>query len=77
MDTMKTRLRPTRSEVCDIAEGVSDCLDGMILSQETATGRFPNETVENMSQICYETEKTLNYIRIYQTQQGQLKMRIA
>ena len=38
MDSMKTRLRPTRSEVCDIAEGVNDGLDGMILSAEIATG---------------------------------------
>lgn len=62
---MKTRLRPTRSEVCDIAEGVSDGLDGMILSQETATGRFPRESIEAMSRICYETEQNLNYINIY------------
>ena len=77
MDSMKTRLRPTRSEVCDVAEGVSDGLDGMILSAETATGRFPNECTEAVSQICYETEQNLNFINIYQTQQGQLKMRLA
>lgn len=65
---MKVRKRPTRSEVCDIAEGVSDGLDGMILSQETATGRFPREVIEAMSRICYETEQNLNYINMYQSQ---------
>ena len=49
MDSMKTRLRPTRSEVCDVAEGVSDGLDAMILSAETATGKFPRETTEAVS----------------------------
>lgn len=60
MDSMKTKLRPTRSEVCDVAEGVSDGLDGMILSAEAAIGKFPRETTEAMSQICYETEQNLN-----------------
>ena len=60
MDSMKTRLRPTRSEVCDVAEGVSDGLDGMIQSAEAAIGKFPRETTEAMSQICYETEQNLN-----------------
>ena len=67
LESMKLRLRPTRSEVCDIAQGVSDGLDGMILSGETATGKFPRETTDAMSNICYETELTLNHISIYQS----------
>ena len=51
--------------MCDVAEGVIDGLDGMILSAETATGKFPNETLVAMSQICYATELNLNYINIY------------
>ena len=46
---MTTRMRPTRSEVCDIAQAVQDGVDAMILSQETATGKFPVETTRAMS----------------------------
>ena len=66
MDSMKTRLRPTRSEVCDIAQGVNDGLDGMILSAETATGMFPVEATKTMSNICFETELNLDFIKSYQ-----------
>ena len=49
INSMTTRMRPTRSEVCDIAQAVQDGVDAMILSQETATGKFPVETTRAMS----------------------------
>ena len=66
IDSMKSRLRPLRSEVCDIAQGVNDGLDGLILSAETATGKFPVEATRVMGEICYETELNLDFIQAYQ-----------
>ena len=74
MESMIYRLRPTRSEVCDISNGINDGLDGMILSAETAKGLFPKECTATMARICYDTESNIDYVKRYQTQQGNLKM---
>jgi len=45
---------------------VNDGLDGLILSAETATGKFPVEATRAMGEICYETELNLDFIKAYQ-----------
>ena len=66
MSSMQTRLRPTRAEVCDIAQAVQDGIDAMILSGETARGKFPVEATRTMSQVIYETESNTDFIENYQ-----------
>jgi pyruvate kinase len=58
LESMTTNNRPTRAEVSDVANAVIDHTDAIMLSGESAAGKYPVETVAMMARIAHETEKS-------------------
>ncbi|KDR86431.1 hypothetical protein L905_06205 [Agrobacterium sp. TS43] len=56
LDSMVSSASPTRAEASDVAMAIYDGVDAVMLSAETATGRYPVETVEMMDRIIRSTE---------------------
>jgi pyruvate kinase len=57
LDSMVASTRPTRAEVADVANAILDGTDAVMLSQESAVGHFPVESVAMMARIAERTEK--------------------
>ncbi len=56
LESMVTHLRPTRAEVSDVSTAIFDSADAIMLSAETASGRYPVEAVEVMARIAARAE---------------------
>jgi pyruvate kinase len=61
LDSMVSSPRPTRAEATDVANAILDGTDAVMLSQETAVGQYPVETVAMMASIAEYTEVELPY----------------
>lgn len=55
--SMTENIRPTRAEVSDVANAILDGTDAVMLSEETAIGRYPAEAVEMLGKIAISTER--------------------
>lgn len=61
LESMVHNPRPTRAEVTDVANAILDGTDAVMLSGESAVGKYPVETVHMMARIAVRTESSLNY----------------
>jgi pyruvate kinase len=65
LDSMQHSPRPTRAEVSDVANAIYDRTSAIMLSGESAAGKYPIESVSAMSDIAHTTEKDINYQERY------------
>ena len=65
LESMTTNPRPTRAEVSDVGNAILDGADVIMLSGETAGGKYPVEAAAMMNQIALRTEESLEYKEIF------------
>jgi pyruvate kinase len=73
LESMVSNPTPTRAEVTDIANAIIDGSDAIMLSEETAVGKYPIEAVRVMKHVAAATERSLPYGSILDSRQSLLK----
>lgn len=69
LESMINSPRPTRAETSDVANAVFDGSSAVMLSGESAMGKFPVEAIKVMAKICEETEKFVDYKLLFEEEE--------
>ena len=66
LETMVESPTPTRAEISDIANAIIDGTDALLVTGETAIGKFPEKVIEVLSKVVLETEQNIDFDNIHQ-----------
>lgn len=73
LESMISNPRPTRAEISDVANAVYDGSSAIMLSGESAAGKYPVESVQAMANVAEYTEKSINYGSRFQKQEFEIR----
>lgn len=73
LESMITNIRPTRAEISDVANAVYDGTSAIMLSGETAAGKYPVRSVEVMSKIAESTEQGIHYSKRFRNSDFEIR----
>lgn len=73
LDSMMQHPRPTRAETTDVANAIYDGTSGIMLSGETAAGKYPVEALKTMVKIAERTERDIDYKKRFSLRDSEVK----